>query len=101
MNKIDIFKAIAGFVSGAGVSVIVNNAIKSTTPENVSKLSKIGIFIGGMALSSFVSDKVESYISEQIDNTIESIKNFAQKLPTNKEMILIPEDSSSEESKEN
>jgi hypothetical protein len=75
MNPIGIAKTVAGIASSVGVGAIVKNAINMSTPENVTKLQKASIFVGGIVLSGMVGEMATKYVNTTIDNTVEQFKD--------------------------
>lgn len=67
MNAYLILKEISGLVVSAGVGTVVGNAIKHTTPKDVSKYTKVLITIGGSALGGMAGQKVAQHTKEQLD----------------------------------
>ena len=64
---VGISKMVLGTVSAMGAQLVVSNAIKATTPENISKIGKVLVFTGSLVISSIVSTKAQNYVVEQID----------------------------------
>ncbi len=73
---IGLAKVAVNTVSSLGVGTVVNNAVRMTTPEKVSKLAKVGIIVGGFFLSSMVGDKIGTYAEEEIDKLVKIIKSI-------------------------
>ena len=76
MKKLDILKGVAELVVSVGVSAIVGNTIKTTTPPDIHVIKKVCVGIGGFVLSGMIGDKTAEYASNQIDETVEKIQNF-------------------------
>lgn len=76
MNPSPVIKLIVSAIVSTGVSAIVGNAVKQSTPENVKTITKVCIIGGGFALSSFAGSRVSHHASEQVDTTIAQIKEF-------------------------
>ena len=68
MDKIQIVKGVIKFVAGAGVGAVVQNAIRATTPEDISIISKVLVGIGELIIVGLLSDKGANYVMEQIDD---------------------------------
>lgn len=64
---VGISKLVLGTASAMGAQLVVSNAIKATTPENISKIGKALVFTGSLVISSIVSTKAQNYVVEQID----------------------------------
>ena len=67
MNKLEIFKAVTGFVIGAGVSqiitgIVVNNVALDTNTQ------KVLAFAGKTGITMLVSDAVRAHTDTKIDS---------------------------------
>lgn len=71
MIGITIVKAVAGTVISTGVGAIAKNAVKSVTPDNISKATKVVIAIGGAALSWYTAKKIVDEVEETIDDLVD------------------------------
>lgn len=76
IDKIKTVKVVAGIVVSIGVGAIVGNAIKATTPANVSTIKKVCISVGAFVLSGIITDKAVSYTETKITEAIESVKKM-------------------------
>jgi hypothetical protein len=76
MNKLSLIKAVGGFVVSAGVSAIIQNVIKSTTPSSISIYKKVCIVTGAIVLSKMCSDKAVEYADSKIDKTVDQLKKI-------------------------
>jgi len=70
MNWISIGKGALGVVTSLGVSNIVGNIVKSTTPAGLNTFNKITIAVGSFVLGSMIADKTVKYLNEEIDNLL-------------------------------
>ena len=77
---VGISKMVLGTVSAMGAQLVVSNAIKATTPENISKIGKVLVFTGSLVISSIVSTKAQNYVVEQID-IVNAILTKTEKSP--------------------
>lgn len=75
MNLLSVFVKASKVVTEIGVGMIVSNAIKATTPEDIKRGSKIAIAVGGFALGSMIGAKASSYIEGEIQGFVASIKD--------------------------
>jgi len=66
MNKIFLIKEGAKLLGGFGVSTVITNAVRATTPVFSSKMSKIGTFVGTQVLTYIATDLTSKYIEVQI-----------------------------------
>lgn len=62
-----MIKSVIGLASGFGASYVVGNVIKATTPENLTKLGKVGVWIGGFAIGGIVAKSASDYTEWQFD----------------------------------
>ena len=79
MNPLVLIKAVATFATGIGAGVIVKNAVNLVKPQSMTLLGKIAFGAGSYGIGLWVSNEVSKAVSNQIDETAESIKN-AKKL---------------------
>lgn len=79
MKTLDIFKGVAELVVSVGVSAIVGNTIKTTTPPDIHLIKKVCVGVGGFVLSAMVGDKTAEYTSKQIDDATEKIRQAISK----------------------
>jgi uncharacterized membrane protein len=93
MNKIGVAKAVGSLIVSVGVSAIVGNAVKATTPYKVGRIQKACIWIGSFVLSSMVSDKASKYTEDKIEETATKVKKMVE----DGELDLEPEKEKKEE----
>lgn len=74
MNMVSIFTKATRLVAGAGVGMIISNAVKATTPDDIKTYKKIAIAVGSFAIGSLVSAKVEEHIESEINAVVEGFK---------------------------
>jgi len=53
-------------ISGLGVGMIVDNAIKIFKPKNIGPFKNIAVIIGGAAISAVISDIVSDKFGDQL-----------------------------------
>lgn len=80
MNPITISKSVVDAVVGIGVGAVVGNAIKMSTPADVKLPTKICITVGGFVLSGLVAHHASKHATEQIDITLEQIKELKENI---------------------
>lgn len=85
MNKLNIVKQAAELLVSMGTGAIVGNAVKLTTPAEVSKVQRVTIAIGSFALSAMISDAVGKYASNQIEQVAEQVSNLKATVASIKE----------------
>lgn len=77
-----IKKAAVGagkFVVGAGVGMVISNAVAATTPViGVGLLAKGAISVGTFVLSNMVADKATDYFVEEAEELTEAIEEAKQ-----------------------
>lgn len=81
MEKKEVLKTakqIVTIVVSAGVGAIVGNAVKYTTPPDMSFIKKLCVGAGTLVLGSMVSDKATEYTDRKIDETVEEVKGMLQ-----------------------
>jgi hypothetical protein len=61
MDKDKVVTEIVRLVSSLAVGAVVSQVIKSTTPEDIKVVNKIFVSIGGIILSSMISEKASDY----------------------------------------
>lgn len=71
MNTFGIIKGAVGIMVSAGVGTVVKNVINHTTPAHLSRMDKIAVKVGTLAIASVVSVVVENNISERLDGVHE------------------------------
>lgn len=76
MKKLDMVKTVGGIIVSVGVGAIVNNIVKSTTPVSMGTIKKVCIGVGGLVLSSMISDKAVKYTETKIDSAVNEIKKM-------------------------
>ena len=89
MKKLDILKVAASLIVSVGVGAIVGNAVKSTTPVDVRKITKFCIGAGSAVLSAIAGDAASKYTEEKIDKAVDIVKSAIKEeeydLPEEKE----------------
>lgn len=75
MDALKVFKAATNIVVSVGAGAVIKNAIRATTPEDVKKIGKIGIVIGGFAISGLVADAAVKHVDNMTDEFVTAVKN--------------------------
>jgi len=70
----------AGTIAGLGAGKIIENAIKATTPETLSKFDKVIIKAGTFVLAAMIGLKADAYVTNYIDGVTKSFKDTASVL---------------------
>lgn len=74
MNILPIAKAASNIIVSMGTGAVVGNAVKSTTPADIKTFQKVTITVGGMVLSSMVSELASKYTETKIDDAVDTVK---------------------------
>lgn len=74
MQTLHILKSAATLIASSGVGAIVGNAIKASTPGDVTKLQKVTITVGSIALSGMIANQASKYTGEQIEEIATQLK---------------------------
>ena len=70
----EVSKAVVGIVAGAGAGKVVELAIKSVTPNNISKVNKVLVTIGSFGIGGLVSTAVARQTQNEIDEIADVVK---------------------------
>ena len=77
--NMNLIKSGVQLLSGFGVGLIADEAIKMVKPQHLEKIKKYAVNVGGFVLSAMVADKASEYVGETIDKTVNEIKSFTMK----------------------
>ena len=77
--NVNLIKSGIQLVSGFGVGLIADEAIKMVKPQHLTGLKKYAVNVGGFVLSAMVADKASDYVGVTIDKTVNEIKSFTMK----------------------
>lgn len=75
-TTIENIKTGAGIAVGLGVTIVIGNVIKFTTPKGMNLIKKGLVGIASLAISSMISDKVSEYVDNVIDRGIKMAKDI-------------------------
>lgn len=92
--KTYLAKNVVSIIATAGVGTVIENVIKKTTPEDISRLQKIGIRIGSLVIGAMVSEQVENFTVSKFDELYNTITKI---YPFKKEDIIIESSENGEE----
>lgn len=81
MNKLELLKDATELVVSIGVSSIVGNTLKLVKDPTARLPKRFAVAIGGIVLSSMISDKAGEYVSGRIDKTAEQIHTILHPVP--------------------
>ena len=74
--NMNLIKSGIQLLSGFGVGLIADEAIKMVKPQHLAGLKKYAVNVGGFVLSAMVADKASDYVGETIDKTVNEFKEF-------------------------
>ena len=74
--NMNLIKSGVQLLSGFGVGLIADEALKVIKPRNLTGFKKVAVKVGGFVLSTMIADKASDYVGETIDKTVNEIKEF-------------------------
>lgn len=74
-----MIKTIIGLTTSIGVGQVVQNIVEATTPDNLSKFKKITTIVGGIAVSTVLSNLASEYAEEQFDSIRNAFNTLTKK----------------------
>ena len=74
--NMNLIKSGIQLVSGFGVGLIADEALKVVKPRNLTGFKKVAVKVGGLVLSTMIADKASDYVGETIDKTVNEFKEF-------------------------
>ena len=74
--NMNLIKSGVQLLSGFGVGLIADEALKVIKPRNLTGFKKVAVKVGGFVISAMVADKASDYVGETIDKTVNEIKEF-------------------------
>lgn len=72
-------KAGVKLAGSIGVGVIIDNAVKATTPDNLGKVKNCLVWAGSAALTCVASNAIDKQFGEAVDSVVERVKNFGKR----------------------
>ena len=76
--NMNLIKSGVQLLSGFGVGLIADEALKVIKPRNLTGFKKVAVKVGGFVLSTMIADKASDYVGETIDKTVNEIKEFTK-----------------------
>ena len=76
--NVNLIKSGIQLVSGFGVGLIADEALKVIKPRNLTGFKKVAVKVGGFVISAMVADKATDYVGETIDKTVNDFKEFTK-----------------------
>jgi|WetSurMetagenome_2_1015567.scaffolds.fasta_scaffold488962_1 hypothetical protein len=87
MDKVEILKLVAQFIISSAVGTVIGNAIKMTTPIQITTINKVAVGVGAFVISNVVGDIVADHAIEMVEKNVTEIKeNFDKLLPKKEEL---------------
>ena len=77
INKL---KAIGEVVSSGSAEALACGICAALLPPGVNVIAKGGVMLGGLLLGGFVGDKLNDYVSDQIDATVKNIDDTVSEI---------------------
>ena len=74
MNKFTIIKKGLALLAGWGAGSVVAEVAKNAKPHDLKKYEKVVYWVGGMVLSTMVSDQASKYTEDAIEKVTEGIE---------------------------
>ena len=87
MDKSKIVKGVGGLIVSTGVSAVVANLVKATTPVNTNKYVNICIHVGSWCVAGMAAAKASAEFSETVDSVVNVVKSFRQKETVTLEVV--------------
>lgn len=69
-------KLVATGVASWGAGVVVKNAITITTPADLTRMKKIGVFVGGAAIAGIVGDAASKHTGDIVDQVFDAYEQI-------------------------
>lgn len=90
MNKREIIKTAATFISSMAVGTLTSMMIKNNAiPTKLTQ--KVAVAVGGFVLSDMISAKASEYVEKTIDDGFDMIDNLKKSMQIKHEDILVEE----------
>jgi len=70
MNWKEVGKMVVGLVVGGSVNSVVKNAIKATTPRDLTKMGMISTEIGSWVITSMIAEAATDHVIGQIESFV-------------------------------
>lgn len=82
MNVLPLVKIVAEGVASVGVGHVVSNAIKATTPADITRYQQVMIGIGSVVISGIATKAASNYVTDAIDSVTDLFKKKEDPQPT-------------------
>ena len=74
MNALPIVKLVAEGIASIGVGHVVSNAIKATTPEDLTRYQRVAVGVGSVVIGGIASKAASNYASGTITEIVDFFK---------------------------
>lgn len=78
MDKLNFVKTGLSLVVSVGVGNIVGNAIKHTTPSDLTLLTRLCVGVGTIVLTAVASDIASNYTETKFDKTVDAFVSLTK-----------------------
>lgn len=86
-NAVTVTRFVTRTVVSSGAAAIVTNAVKATTPEDISKLKKLTVVVGTMAIGGVVAEAANNHVMKGFDDIVSAIKDAVNKTETPEDLV--------------
>lgn len=69
-----VVRFVSRSVVSSGAAAIVTNAVKATTPADLTKLKKLTVVVGTLAVSGAVAEVASKHFSKTYDEIVDVIR---------------------------
>jgi hypothetical protein len=83
---VNIIKFGVGAVASVSTSVVVRLAVESVKPDNLTKVGKALVGVGGFVISCVVGEAAMNYTDELIDGVVNGVENIKERFNSKKEV---------------
>lgn len=73
-------KVAGEFVSSGGAQALACGIVRAVLPPGLNVVVQGGVLLGGLMLGGFIGEKLNGYVERQIDQTINSIEETADRI---------------------
>ncbi|QGZ17251.1 hypothetical protein SEA_GIANTSBANE_47 [Arthrobacter phage Giantsbane] len=71
----------------SGAAAVITNAVKATTPSDITKLKKLSIWVGTAAISGMVAEHASKRAMKSFDNAVKTIKDVITDNPDDPDVV--------------
>ena len=73
-----IVRDIVGLTASLSVGMVIGNAVRATTPQDITKAAKVFVVIGSGVLGGIAGAKAVEWVEEQFDEFDAFVSNIKQ-----------------------